>query len=185
MKLVATVNGGQIYTSTNAGTNWTPHASSLVWNTVASSTDGTRLIAAQNNSSIYISTDSGNTWSTTSDNDSGAWSGAVSSSDGSRLAVVYAESSAGYIDVSSDSGNTWSQQFGAGNSDWSGIACSADGSLFAATVHGGYIYISSQSSTTSGTAGYLSGAQHSAIELIYAGNGIFLPLNHEGTIRAY
>ena len=44
---------------------------------------------------------------------------------------------------------------------------------------------SSQSSTTTGTTGYLIGSQHSAIELIYAGNNLFLPLSHEGTIRAY
>ena len=49
----------------------------------------------------------------------------------------------------------------------------------------GNIYVSSQSSTTTGTAGYLTGPQHSAIELIYVGNNLFLPLSHEGTIRAY
>jgi hypothetical protein len=184
-KLVATVNGGQIYTSTNSGTNWTAHANSLFWTAAASSADGTRLLAAQSSGSIYISTDSGATWAQTSDNDSGAWSSAASSADGSRLAVAYATSAAGYIDVSSDSGNSWSQQFAAGNLDWSGLACSADGSLLAATVHGGGIYLSSQNSTTAGANGYLFGTQHSAIELIYTGNGTFLPLNHEGTIRAY
>jgi hypothetical protein len=143
------------------------------------------LIAGQNNGNIYISTDSGVTWAITSDNNSGAWSGAASSADGSRLAVTYSATAAGSINISSDSGNTWSQQLGAGNLDWSGITSSADGSLIAATVHGGNIYISSQSSTTTGATGYLSGAQHSAIELIYTGNGVFLPLNHEGTIRAY
>jgi hypothetical protein len=50
---------------------------------------------------------------------------------------------------------------------------------------GSNIYISSQASTTTGTGGYLIGQQHSAIELIYAGNNLFLPLNHEGSIRAY
>jgi hypothetical protein len=66
-----------------------------------------------------------------------------------------------------------------------GIASSSDGSLLAAVAYGGNIYVSSQASTTPGTAGYLSGAQHTAIELIYTGNNLFLPLSHEGTIRAY
>ena len=68
---------------------------------------------------------------------------------------------------------------------WMGVASSSDGSLLAAVAYGGNIYVSSQASTTPGTAGYLSGAQHTAIELIYAGNNLFLPLSHEGTIRAY
>jgi hypothetical protein len=66
-----------------------------------------------------------------------------------------------------------------------GIASSSDGSLLAAVAYGGNVYVSSQSSTTTGMAGYLIGPQHSAIELIYAGNNLFLPLSHEGTIRAY
>jgi hypothetical protein len=52
-------------------------------------------------------------------------------------------------------------------------------------AYGGNICVSSQAGTTTGTAGYLFGAQHTAIELMYVGNNLFLPLNHEGTIRAY
>jgi hypothetical protein len=68
---------------------------------------------------------------------------------------------------------------------WTGLASSFDGSLLAGTVWNDFIYVSSQSSTTTGATGYLSGTQHSAIELIYVGNNNFLPVNHEGTIRAY
>ena len=111
----------------------------------------------------------------------------ASSSDGSRLAVTAGGSTAasGNIFTSSDSGATWTQPAGAPTVSWADIASSADGSQLAAVVYGGNIYISSQSSTTTGTAGYLIGPQHSAIELIYAGNNLFLPLSHEGTIRAY
>jgi len=86
---------------------------------------------------------------------------------------------------SSNSGGIWTQLTGAPALSWSSIASSADGSLLAATTYGGNIYVSSQNATSTGTAGYLIGAQHSAVELIYAGNGIFLPLSHEGVIRAY
>ena len=78
------------------------------------------------------------------------------------------------------------QRYGATNAPWTAITSSADGSKLAAAAYGGYIYTSAQgSTTTAGTAGYLIGGYLSALELQYVGNGIFLPLNHEGTIRAY
>jgi hypothetical protein len=181
--LVAVANGGGIYTSTNSVTTWTQRTNSGSWSAVASSSDGSRLVATINSGEIYISTDSGVTWTASSPSVSAAWTSVASSSDGSRLAA--AAGSSGYIYTSSDSGETWIQSLGAPSASWTGIASSADGSQFAAVAYDGDIYVSSQSSTTTGTAGYLSGAQHSAIELIYVGNSLFLPLNHEGTIRAY
>jgi hypothetical protein len=185
-KLVAVASGGQIYTSTN-GTLWTPRVSgSTVWTAVASSADGSRLVATASGGQIYISTDSGATWVPQTSPVTGQLTAAASSSDGSRLAVTTGGSGAtGNIFVSSVSGATWMQPAGAPTVSWSAIASSADGSQLAATVYGGNIYVSSQSSTTTGLAGYLSGPQHSAIELIYTGNNLFLPLSHEGTIRAY
>ena len=68
---------------------------------------------------------------------------------------------------------------------WTGVTCSADGSQLVLVANGGQIYTSSQGSTTAGTAGYLSGARLTTVELEYVGNGVFMPLSHEGTIRAY
>ena len=68
---------------------------------------------------------------------------------------------------------------------WTGVACSADGSKLVLVANGNQIYTSSQGSTTTGTVGYLRGTRLTAIELEYIGNGIFIPLSHEGTIRAY
>ena len=190
-KLVAGVSGGYLYTSTNSGTNWTQQTASgsRSWTALASSADGSRLVAAASGDQIYISTDSGVTWTPSTPLVSGTWTGVASSADGSRLAAVYGSSSTpGYIYCSTDGGDSWTQRANAPNTSWSGIACSADGSKLVAvtlTASGTPIYISSQNSTTSGTTGYLSGAQHTAIELIYVGNGTFLPLNHEGTIRVY
>ena len=153
---------------------------------MASSSDGTRLVATVNAGEIYISTDSGATWTPSTPALSYSWTSIASSADGSHLAAVYGPAPAtGYIYTSSDSGATWTQSVGAPNTSWAGIASSADGSQLVAVTSGSYIYISSNASTTTGTAGYLSGAQHTAIELEYVGNGIFLPLSHEGTIRAY
>jgi hypothetical protein len=66
-----------------------------------------------------------------------------------------------------------------------GVACSADGTKLVLVANGGQIYTSSQGSTTAGATGYLSGTRLTAIELEYVGNGIFMPLSHEGTLRAY
>jgi photosystem II stability/assembly factor-like uncharacterized protein len=188
-KLVAAVTGGTIYTSTNYGTNWTSQtgSGSRTWSALASSSDGSRLVAAVGNGqsgSIYISADSGATW-TANSTISGQWSSVASSSDGSHLAAVYNVTSAGNIYTSSDSGVTWAERTGAPTADWAGVAMSADGSQIVAVPDGGFVYISSLTSTTTGTAGYLSGARLTAIELEYVGNGIFIPLSHEGTIRAY
>ena len=125
------------------------------------------------------------TWTATAQPATGAWSCAASSADGSRLAIAYAASTPGYVSTSSDSGATWHQQTSTTNAAWSCLASSANGSKFVGAVNGGLIYTSSQGNTTTGAAGYLFGAQQSAIELDYAGNGIFIPLSHEGTIRAY
>ena len=186
-KLVAVAKGGQIYTSTNSGSSWQQRTNnaSLPWNNVASSSDGSRLVAVLGNGSIYISTDSGVTW-TLNSTTTASGSFVASSSDGNRLVAAYGSTTvSGYIYTSTDSGASWATAGNAPSAKWLGVASSSDGSLLAAVVYGGNIYVSSQASTTIGTAGYLFGPQHSAIELIYAGNNLFLPLSHEGTIRAY
>jgi photosystem II stability/assembly factor-like uncharacterized protein len=106
----------------------------------------------------------------------------ASSADGSRLVAV---ASSGAVYISTDSGVTWVQHFGLPAASWTGVACSADGSKLMLVANGNRIYTSSQGGTTTGTTGYLSGARLTAIELEYVGNGIFIPLSHEGTIRAY
>jgi len=77
-------------------------------------------------------------------------------------------------------------QSGATNAQWTAVASSADGSKLVIAASDGNLWTSAQgSTTTSGTTGYLVGGYLSALELQYVGNGLFLPLNHEGTIRAY
>ena len=188
-KLVAVENNGQIYTSSNSGASWTQRVNSGInWVAVASSADGSRLIVTASSGQVYISTDSGVTWIPQSLPVVGTSTSVASSADGSRLAVTTggpSVGSSGNMAISSDSGATWIQPAGTPTVSWADVVSSADGSQFVAAVYGGNIYVSSQSSTTTGTAGYLTGSQHSAIELIYVGNNLFLPLNHEGTIRAY
>ncbi len=185
-KLVVGASGGYLYTSTNSGVNWTQRGSAKSWTAVASSADGTRLVAAASADQVYVSTDSGVNWTPSTPAVSATWTCVALSADGSHLAAAY--NGLGSIYTSKDSGETWLQRLGAPVVKWSGIATSADGSKLVAVSldqNGNYIYISSGATTTSGTAGYITGTRLTAIELMYVGNGLFLPLNHEGTIRAY
>jgi photosystem II stability/assembly factor-like uncharacterized protein len=87
-KLVAVVNGGPIYISTNGGTAWMPSsAPSTNWQAVACSADGTKLIAAVKNGPIYTSMDAGVTWISNSI-PSSFWAGVGSSADGNKLVAA-------------------------------------------------------------------------------------------------
>jgi hypothetical protein len=88
-KLVAGVQYGPIYTSTNSGATWTLASApgGADWASVASSADGTRLAAVDTDNTIYVSPDSGATWTST-----GApkenWYCAASSADGVKLVAA-------------------------------------------------------------------------------------------------
>ena len=185
-QLVAGIhNAGQIYVSSDSGLTWTTQGGySHYWWSVASSADGKSLVAGDYGGQIYTSTDWGMTWTGRFTNDE--WLGVASSSDGSKLVACV---DGGQIYTSTDSGVTWTAR--ESNRSWWSVASSADGSKLVACVHGGQIYTSALgllapgSATTTGTAGYLTGAQGAAIELQYVGNNLFLPISHEGTIFAY
>jgi hypothetical protein len=191
-KLAICYTIGYIYTSTNSGASWTqqPGAGANYWKAVASSADGTHLVATANqgsNEGIFASVNGGVTWFAVNTTVSVNWAGVASSSDGSRLAACYYSSlnssGTGYIFTSDDSGSTWLQRDG--DAPWTAVACSADGSKLAAAAYNGDLYTSGQGATSTGTGGYLTGGYQSALELQYIGNGLFMPLSHEGTIRAY
>jgi hypothetical protein len=100
-KLVAAVNGGLIYTSTNSGSTWVAtSAPTNLWWRVASSADGARLFAVS--SGLYASADSGSTWQPTGE---GAqyFNSIACSADGTKLAATYLFGRA----FSTNSGATW------------------------------------------------------------------------------
>jgi hypothetical protein len=84
--LVAAVQGGQIFTSTDSGLHWTARDSNRNWVSVASSADGSNLLAAEQGGQVYISSDGGVHW-TARDADR-FWSAVTSSADGSKLVAV-------------------------------------------------------------------------------------------------
>jgi len=183
-KLVAGVQSGQIYTSTDSGVTWTPRDSSRLWQAMASSADGSKLVACVQSGQIYTSTDSGVTW--TPRDSSRNWGALASSADGSKLAACI---DGGQIYPSTDSGVTWSPRDSSRR--WTAVASSADGSKLVACVWNGQIYTSESalafpnSTTTVGTSGYLVGGQGASIELQYVGSNQFIVLTSGGTIFAY
>jgi hypothetical protein len=134
-KLVAVVDGGQIFTSPNFGATWTARESTRFWQNVASSNDGTKLIAAAFNGQLYTSTDSGVTW--TPRETARQWVDVASSADGTKLAAVVF---GGQIYTSTDSGATWTPRQNARN--WGNIVSSADGMKLVAHVDSGNIWTS-------------------------------------------
>jgi hypothetical protein len=187
-ELVASESGVGIFASLNAGESWSEvYPSGLNWQCVACSAAGNRMVAGVGNGGIYLSTDSGAAFTEVSTlPTSAAWTGVASSSDGSKLEAVAA---GGNIYTSADWGATWATN--APQGIWTCVTSSSSGSVVAAGINtnsavGSYgIYTSqatSQTTTTVGTGGYISGGQGSAVELQYIGNGQFMPVGSEGTI---
>ncbi|MGB3009286.1 MAG: sialidase family protein [Candidatus Saccharimonadales bacterium] len=138
------------YAWQKAGTNLSGDQS--YWQSIASSSDGSKLAAVVYSGSLYTSSDSGATWTEQTAAGSRNWYSIASSSDGTKLtAVVYS----GSLYTSSDSGATWTEQTAAGSRDWSSIASSSDGTKLAAvestwngTSSVGSVYTSSDSGAT-------------------------------------
>ncbi|MFL6604974.1 MAG: WD40/YVTN/BNR-like repeat-containing protein [Steroidobacteraceae bacterium] len=178
-RLVAVDQGGQIYTSNDAGVTWTARDTNRNWYSVASSADGTRLVAVVIGGQIYTSSDSGVTWTARDSNRN--WQSVASSADGWRLVAV---ANGGQIYTSTDSGVTWTPRDS--NRNWRAVASSADGMRLAAGVDFGQLYTSRPTpmpSTSTGIAGSISGRQYDAIDLQYAGNGVFLVRSSAGVFN--
>lgn len=144
-RLVAAVNGGLIYTSTDAGATWTPRSASgsRAWAAVASSADGSKLVGVVNGGFIYTSTDSGASWGQR--HVSRAWRAVASSADGNRLvAAVNGE----FLHVSANGGVSWTAVLTDAGRSWTGVASSSDGLRLAACVNNGYIHTSSNAGSS-------------------------------------
>jgi hypothetical protein len=143
-KLVAAVNGGGIYTSTNSGLTWTSNSvPARNWVSVASSADGTKLVAAINVISssglggIYSSTNGGSTWTLTgAPSNLQSWASVSCSADGTKLVGcgAYAPTFSHQVYTSADSGNTWNPA-NVPNLRWYSVASSADGAKLVALAN--------------------------------------------------
>ncbi len=137
-KLVAVVQNGLIYTSTDSGVSWTPRESSRTWLAAASSADGSKLAAVVLGGQIYTSADSGVSW--TPRESSRPWRSVASSADGSKLVAVADESQ---IFTSTNSGVSWTPR--ENFREWIAVASSADGAKLVALDQFARIYTSTDS----------------------------------------
>lgn len=142
-----------------------------------------RLAACAYPGGIYVSTDAGATWNLVGPSKS--WTGITCSNDGLRLAATASDEP---IHISEDGGATWRTEDEP--RQWGAITCSIDGKHLYATVGSmggpsGPIYRSPSGTTRHGTAGFLYSSVPGAIELQYTGNGIFMPLSHEGVFECH
>lgn len=156
-KLVAVVEAGYIYTSTDSGATWTARtgAGSRTWRSTASSSDGTKLVAgdaASFTGYIYTSTDSGATWTERTGAGAKLWESVASSADGLKL--IAGNWNNAKVHASTDGGATWAAGVSAGTT---ALASSDDGVYLYAVQDTGVISKSSNSGGSWSTA--LSGTR--------------------------
>jgi hypothetical protein len=154
--------------------NWTQTAASGNWESITSSSDGTKLAAVVSGGYIYTSTNSGASWTAQTASGIRNWTSITSSSDGTKLAAVVWGSD--YIYTSTDSGVTWTARTGSGSRSWYSIASSSDGTKLVAGTNKDYIYTSTDSGVTwtartgSGSRSWYSIASSSDGTKLVAGN---------------
>lgn len=135
-------SGGPLYVSYDSGATWTSHGTvQYYYNSIACSTNGTKVAATVSGGLIYTSADSGTNWIARAA--ARNWNSIASSADGTKLVATV---SGGQIYTSTDSGTNWTAR--ASNLAWRGVASSADGTKLVATVAGGAIYGSTDSGVT-------------------------------------
>ena len=112
-----------------------PVPSQEVWNSIATSADGSRLASVAFNARVCMSADSGMTW-TSNTIPNQAFQGITMSADGSRLVVVADAGAGGAAYFSTNYGNTWAKAAGP-DRGWHAVASSADGLRVAGVDHVG------------------------------------------------
>ncbi|MBK8038934.1 MAG: hypothetical protein IPK22_17655 [Verrucomicrobiaceae bacterium] len=138
-KLAAVAYGGQIYTSTDSGANWTARESDRSWEDITCAADGSKLAAVVFGGQIYTSSNYGVSW--TPRESTRIWSSITSSSDGSKLAACSLNGDG--LFTSTDSGVTWTPRGDLGTQ----VTSSVDGTKLA-VINGGTINTSSDSGVT-------------------------------------
>jgi hypothetical protein len=148
---------GSIWTSADGGQAWLERTSagSRNWDSVASSSNGTKLIAADASGSLWTSSDSGVTWTErpAAGPSPQAWSAVAISANGTYAvaAAGIPGIASGYIYKSGDSGATWTQTASPQRSDWTSLTVSDNGATLYATALEQYtapIYKSTDSGAT-------------------------------------
>jgi hypothetical protein len=152
--LVALVLGGDIYRSSDYGTNWSVinTGGQKSWISSALDSTGQYLVAVVFGGDIYTSSNYGTTLTATGNSSLNhlLWTSSASDSTGQYLLAVsqYVNASGGHIYRSSDYGTNWSVLNTGGQKFWRSVASDSTGQYLVAAVLGGDIYTSSNYGTT-------------------------------------
>ncbi len=150
--LAATVDNGDIFTSTDHGATLTDKVAlgTRNWSKITMSADGSKIAAYDTNlDQVFISTNGGSTWATSTVLVGNDIFGLEYSADGSLLAAA----APGGVYVSSNDGGTWNASTDTATSwSWADVAISADGTKLAAVKNydGSSRYGEVYTSTTTG-----------------------------------
>lgn len=152
--------------------------SSLQWQALACSADGTTILGAAFFGYIYVSTDSGATFTPRLNDTTRAWATASCSSDCSTMLVAGGWSSTRFIYKSVDYGNTWTEITNAGisasSSSWMSSAISANASVMVVGPQSGRPFVSRNSGGTWTEQTSLSTLSYSAASMSADGMRIVL-----------
>jgi hypothetical protein len=203
------------YVSGNGGGSWTAKDGTNEYYQIACSGNGSTLLAIRRDSTLQLSSNGGDTWTAVDprpgfslalDHDGsfwgvvdgnqagfsrdrgGSWTTARFDDWVNRLACsrlgdrLAASTYQGRLHFSEDYGMTWTTEESI--RDWQDVAISSDGLLAVACATGDRIYIRDDR-ILAGLASGLEALGPGAVEFIYAGNGVFLPLSFSGRFSAF
>lgn len=160
--ILASINSGALYLTTNTGTSWTAiggttnsvglPTTATPWSAIAvSGTNGQYMLAAANSGGLYLSTNKGTSWTQLSGTTNSyslptvasAWTCCAISQDGLIMAAAINN---GYLYYSTNSGTTWTNyvyphKCATQNFPWNSISMTADGSKAFATLSGADYFI--------------------------------------------
>jgi hypothetical protein len=178
-RLVA-VGSAALFTSSDGGVLWTSHGLGVTLEVCAMSADGTKMIGL-GAGKTFVSTNGGLSFQIVHSDPSKQWSSVAISASGD---YALACEDTGFIYLSTDFGTTWLPL--ETSRRWRAVTISDDGTKLAAVETGApptpIFTFDTKPQSTAGTAGSLSGGPHSAVELVYAGNGLFVVTGSQGLV---
>ncbi len=135
--IVTGVYGGTeqgLYRSTDGGVTWSEILTAAAsgnepWESVAISSDGTRIVGVQYNGHIWLSINSGLTWNEVGPGTADTWLSVTMSANGEYLAA--ASTYDNLIEISNDYGATWNTAPNISGKEWDAISYSPDGNYLA------------------------------------------------------
>ena len=128
--ILATVNGGNIYKSTDEGETWDslPNAGSKNWGGISCNGNCSKIVSIEQAGSIWLSTTGGASWSSLSNAGNKDWTGIVGNAE---LTNLMATVSNGEIWKSTNSGLSWTELSNSFTNIDHQISSSSDFSKFA------------------------------------------------------